>query len=52
MRPLIALALDSLTIASVALAVPTGPGLGIALDWDKVERFRRDGPSRTVAGAK
>jgi len=33
-----------------ALEVPTGAGLGIALDLDKVERFRRDGPSRTVTG--
>lgn len=43
---------EPLAYGDFALAVPTGPGLGIALDWDKVERFRRDGPSRTVAGAK
>ena len=40
-----------LAYGDFALAVPTGPGLGVALDWDKVERFRRDGPARTVAGA-
>lgn len=32
------------------LDLPTGPGLGIALDMDKVDHFRRDGPKRTVVG--
>ena len=39
-----------LAYGDFALEVPTGPGLGIALDWEKVARFRRDGPSRTVSG--
>jgi muconate cycloisomerase len=39
-----------LAYGDFALEVPNGPGLGIALDWDKVARFRRDGPSRTVSG--
>ena len=41
---------EPLSYRDFTLAVPTGPGLGIAVDWDKVERFRRDGPSRTVSG--
>jgi muconate cycloisomerase len=27
------------------LHLPTGPGLGLALDWDQVERYRRDRPA-------
>lgn len=26
------------------LHLPSGPGLGLALDWDKVEKYRRDRP--------
>jgi len=31
-----------LTYADFELTVPTGPGLGIALDTDKIAYFRRD----------
>ena len=33
---------EPLTYADFSLAVPTGPGLGIALDEDKIAYFRRD----------
>lgn len=39
-----------LAYGDFALEVPAGPGLGVALDMEKVDRFRRDGPSRTVSG--
>jgi len=32
-----------LTIRDGAMKVPTGPGLGVALDLEKVERYRTDG---------
>lgn len=34
--------------ADFALAVPSGPGLGVALDLDKVGFFRRDAPPRVI----
>lgn len=40
---------DPLTYRDFALEVPAGPGLGVALDWDKVAHFRREGPQRTVS---
>lgn len=41
---------EPLVFADFALEVPQGPGLGVELDMDKVDRLRRDGPSRTVSG--
>ena len=41
---------EPLVYRDFALEVPTGPGLGVELDMDKVEHLRRDGPSRTVTG--
>ena len=41
---------EPLAYADFSMAVPSGPGLGIELDMDKVNRFRRDGSSRTVVG--
>jgi muconate cycloisomerase len=40
---------EPLGYADFSLAVPTGPGLGIALDEDKVARFRRDRTKTHVA---
>jgi muconate cycloisomerase len=37
-----------LDYSEFSLAVPTGPGLGIALDEDKINRFRRDRNERSV----
>jgi muconate cycloisomerase len=33
---------EPLSYADFNLLVPTGPGLGIEIDWDKVDHFRRD----------
>lgn len=41
---------EPLAYGNFALTVPTGPGLGVELDMDKIDRFRRDGPNRTVIG--
>ncbi|MGD9712581.1 MAG: muconate/chloromuconate family cycloisomerase [Thermomicrobiales bacterium] len=41
---------EPLDYRDFALEVPAGPGLGVTLDMDKVNRFRRDGPSRTTVG--
>jgi muconate cycloisomerase len=41
---------EPLAYGDFALTVPTGPGLGVELDPDKIDRFRRDGPNRTVTG--
>jgi muconate cycloisomerase len=41
---------EPLAFREFGLDLPTGPGLGVALDMDKVHHFRRDGPSRTVVG--
>ncbi|MCT2401417.1 muconate cycloisomerase family protein [Novosphingobium mangrovi (ex Huang et al. 2023)] len=41
---------EPLAYGDFSLAVPTGPGLGIALDEDKLDFFRRD-RSRTVVDA-
>lgn len=38
-----------LTYRDFALEVPTGPGLGVDLDLDKIAHFRRDGPKRSVS---
>ena len=40
-----------LAYSDFSLALPTGPGLGIALDRDKVSRFTREG-SRNVTSGK
>jgi muconate cycloisomerase len=37
-----------LDYSEFSLAVPSGPGLGIELDEDRLERFRRDRPERSV----
>jgi muconate cycloisomerase len=37
-----------LTYADFALTVPTGPGLGIAIDEHALARLRRDGPQRSI----
>lgn len=41
---------EPLVYGEFTLEVPQGPGLGVELDMDKVDRLRRDGPSRTVSG--
>src|SRR5262249_10064071 len=45
---------EPLDYADFSLGVPTGPGLGIALDEDKFARFRRDrtAPTLHVVGGK
>lgn len=46
---------EPLDYSDFSLGVPTGPGLGIALDDDKIARFRRDRTAPTlhvVAGIK
>lgn len=40
---------EPLDYSDFALTVPKGPGLGIALDEDRIARFRRDGPRRTLS---
>lgn len=40
---------EPLEYCDFALTVPSGPGLGLDLDLDKINRFRRDAPSRTVS---
>lgn len=37
-----------LDYSEFSLAVPTGPGLGIALDESQLDRFRRDRPERSL----
>jgi muconate cycloisomerase len=37
-----------LDYSEFSLAVPSGHGLGIELDEDRLERFRRDRPERSV----
>ena len=39
---------EPLDYADFSLGVPTGPGLGVALDEDKIARFRRDRTARTL----
>ena len=39
---------EPLKYGDFMLQVPTGPGLGITLDMEKVRHFRRDGPTRTI----
>jgi muconate cycloisomerase len=39
---------EPLDYSDFSLAVPTGPGLGLQLDEDKVRAFRRDGERRTI----
>ena len=39
---------EPLDYADFSLGVPTGPGLGIALDEDKIARFRRDRTAPTL----
>lgn len=41
---------EPLQYSDFALRVPAGPGLGVALDMDRVAFFRRDGARRTVTG--
>ncbi|WP_044562897.1 muconate/chloromuconate family cycloisomerase [Azospirillum sp. B4] len=38
---------EPLSYGDFTLAVPTGPGLGVVLDDDKLAHFRRDGAGRT-----
>jgi muconate cycloisomerase len=40
---------EPLRYADFELAIPTGPGLGIALDEDRVAFFKRDGVRRTFS---
>jgi muconate cycloisomerase len=42
---------EQLDYSNFALTVPDGPGLGIALDADRIEFFRRDRTSTSVAGS-
>ncbi|WP_278069461.1 muconate/chloromuconate family cycloisomerase [Brevundimonas sanguinis] len=44
---------EPLRYADFELAIPTGPGLGVALDEDRLNHFRRDGARRlsVVAGS-
>ncbi|RXR30474.1 muconate/chloromuconate family cycloisomerase [Sphingobium fluviale] len=42
---------EPLSYCDFGMAVPEGPGLGIALDDATLTRFRRDGPNRTVRPA-
>ncbi len=42
---------NPLTYDDFELSVPDGPGLGIALDDDRVKFFLRDGPRKTVSVA-
>lgn len=42
---------EPLDYSDFALTVPKGPGLGIALDEDRIARFRRDGPRRALSVA-
>jgi muconate cycloisomerase len=42
---------EQLDYSNFALTVPGGPGLGIVLDADRVEFFRRDRTSTSVAGS-
>ena len=39
---------EPLHYADFSLAVPTGPGLGVTLDEDKLARFRRDRTAPSV----
>ncbi|KEZ12031.1 Muconate cycloisomerase [Sphingobium yanoikuyae] len=39
---------EPLDYTEFSLAVPSGPGLGLTLDMEKVRAFRRDGDRRTV----
>jgi muconate cycloisomerase len=39
---------EPLDYSEFSLAVPTGPGLGIALDESQLARFRRDRPERSL----
>jgi len=39
---------EPLDYSDFSLAVPSGPGLGIALDEEKLDRFRRDRAERSV----
>ncbi len=39
---------EPLDYSEFSLAVPTGPGLGIALDENQINRFRRDRPERSL----
>ncbi|MGO4853034.1 muconate/chloromuconate family cycloisomerase [Phaeovulum sp. W22_SRMD_FR3] len=43
---------EPLDYSDFELTVPTGPGLGIALDDDRVARFARDGLHRTIYPAR
>jgi muconate cycloisomerase len=40
--------IEPLDYSNFSLAIPSGPGLGIALDEAKLERFRRDRAERSV----
>lgn len=42
---------EPLRYADFELAVPTGPGLGVALDEDRLNHFRRDGARRLSVAA-
>jgi muconate cycloisomerase len=35
-----------------ALQLPRGPGLGITLDWDKIDRLRRDTKKGAAVAAR
>ena len=40
---------EPLDYSDFELTLPKGPGLGIVLDEDRLARFRRDGPRRTLS---
>ena len=40
---------DPLVYQNFELVVPTGPGLGVVLDEERVRFFRRDSDRRTVS---
>jgi muconate cycloisomerase len=39
---------EPLSYADFSLGIPTGPGLGVTLDEDKVAFYRRDGSAPTI----
>lgn len=43
---------NPLDYSDFELTVPDGPGLGLALDWDRVAFFTRNGPRKTLSIAK
>ncbi|WP_254695345.1 muconate/chloromuconate family cycloisomerase [Oceanicola sp. D3] len=42
---------EPLTYKDFHVEIPSGAGIGVEFDWEKVEKFRRDGSKFTRAGA-